>query len=122
MNKIKKILVIILILISILFICSTSIFALSDYQSYDPTSAGVSGTSTVIRMVNPVVGIIKTVGVVLAVIAIVFIGIQYMTGSISERAEYKKKLVLYVIGIVLLVSLTQILGLIISISSSTIKV
>ena len=41
-----------------------------------------------------------------------------MTGSIEEKAEYKKTMIPYLIGVVLLVAITQFLGLIANIVSN----
>ena len=41
------------------------------------------------------------------------IGIKYMTGSISERAEYKKTMIPYIVGALIFFALTQLLSLII---------
>lgn len=121
MNKLNKTLISVVIIVILLFIFNTSIFAIEDYSSYDPTSSSITGTSTVTSMLNPIIGMIKTVGIILAVIALILIGFQYMTGSLAERAEYKKKLLPYFIGIVLLVSITQIIGLIYTASNSALN-
>lgn len=57
---------------------------------------------TVSNWGNTVVGIIKVVGVFVAVGALMAIGIKYMMGSAEEKAEYKKVMIPYIIGAVLL--------------------
>ena len=47
------------------------------------------------------------------VIVLIVIGIKYMVGSASERAEYKKTMLPYIIGAVIFFSLSQLLALII---------
>ena len=49
-----------------------------------------------------IVTIIRNVGIVLAVVMLMIIGLKYMMGSAEEKAEYKKTLMPYVIGAVLL--------------------
>lgn len=49
-----------------------------------------------------IVTVIRNVGIVLAVIMLMVIGLKYMMGSAEEKAEYKKTLMPYVIGAVLL--------------------
>lgn len=51
---------------------------------------------------NVIVGIIKVVGVFVAVGVLMAIGIKYMMGSAEEKAEYKKVMIPYIIGAVLL--------------------
>lgn len=51
---------------------------------------------------NLVLGIIQNVGTVVAVGALMIIGIKYILGSTEQRASYKKSLLPYVIGSILL--------------------
>ena len=45
---------------------------------------------------------VSNVGVVLSVIMVAIIGVKYMLGSVEERAEYKKTMMPYLIGAVLI--------------------
>lgn len=65
--------------------------------------------------VNNILAIIRTVGIILSVIALAIIGIKYMIGSIEERAEYKKTMIPYLVGVFLVFSVTTIPQLIYSI-------
>lgn len=65
--------------------------------------------------VNNLLIIVKTVGIILSVIALAIIGIKYMIGSIEERAEYKKTMIPYLVGVFLVFSVTTIPQLIYSI-------
>lgn len=47
---------------------------------------------------NSIVKVITTIGVVVSVIMLIVLGIKYMMGSTSEKAEYKKTLLPYIIG------------------------
>ena len=47
-----------------------------------------------------ILGVLQTIGVVLAVIILVILGIKYMMGSAEEKAEYKKTMVPYLVGAV----------------------
>ena len=58
--------------------------------------------------VNNLLIIVKTVGIILSVIALAIIGIKYMIGSIEERAEYKKTMIPYLVGVFLVFSVTTI--------------
>ena len=48
-----------------------------------------------------IVGIIQVIGIVIAVVIMV-VGIKYMMGSVEEKAEYKKTMMPYIIGAVLI--------------------
>ena len=49
-----------------------------------------------------IVGIIQVIGIVIAVVVIMVVGIKYMMGSAEEKAEYKKTMMPYIIGAVLI--------------------
>ncbi len=51
---------------------------------------------------NLVLGIIKNIGTFIAVGVLMVLGIKYMLGSIEERASYKKSMLPYFIGAILL--------------------
>lgn len=78
---------------------------------YDP-SAGKQETKEFVALANSILGIIKAIGTILSVVMAVILGIKYMMGSIDEKAEYKKTMLPYIIGIVLLFAGSQIVGLI----------
>lgn len=60
------------------------------------------GTDGVAKIGGQVADILTTVGIVVAVIVILILGIKYMMGSASEKAEYKKTMIPYVVGAVLI--------------------
>ena len=51
---------------------------------------------------NRILGIIQMVGTLIAVGVVMILGIKYMMGSVEEKAEYKRNMVPYVIGAILL--------------------
>ena len=64
--------------------------------------------SNIKEKAGKVLGIINAVGVVCSVIVIVIIGIKYMFGSVEAKAEYKKTMIPYIIGVFLLTGATTI--------------
>ena len=65
-------------------------------------------TNDLTKVGNNIVTIIQVVGIVIAVIVLLVIGIKYMMGSASEKAEYKKTMIPYIIGAVLIFGATTI--------------
>ena len=63
-----------------------------------------------------IIGIVQLVGVGIALIACVIMGIRYVTSSVEDRADIKKKLIPYVIGTVIFFGATGILQLISSVA------
>ena len=59
---------------------------------------------------NRVIGIIQVSGSIFSVIALIAIGIRYMFSSIEEKAEYKKTMIGYMIGCIMVFCLTNILA------------
>lgn len=57
---------------------------------------------------STILSVINIVGVVCSVVVLVIIGIKYMLGSIEEKAEYKKAMQPYIIGIILLATCTTV--------------
>ena len=47
-------------------------------------------------------GIIQVVGVVIAVLVLMVLGVKYMMGSAEEKAEYKKTMIPYIVGAILI--------------------
>lgn len=69
-------------------------------------------TSDVKDIGGQIVGIIQITGTIVSVATLMIIGIKYVLGSAEERATYKKSLLPYFIGAVLIfgaVNLTQII-------------
>ena len=109
MKKTMKILTVLLLAI-VLITFATNVFA----DELDPAKLTPSyGDSTALQnKAGQIMGMIRNVSAVVAVIALMIIGIKYMIGSVEERAEYKKTLIPYVIGCVLVVSTTTIVSFI----------
>ena len=56
------------------------------------------------RRAGKIFGIVNAVGVICSVAVLALVGIKYMAGSIEEKAEYKKTMIGYIIGAILLFS------------------
>lgn len=75
-------------------------------------------TNDLTKVGNNIVTIIQVVGIVIAVIVLLVIGIKYMMGSASEKAEYKKTMIPYIAGAVLIFAGTSLVRVIYSLSTS----
>lgn len=76
-------------------------------DDYKPT---IGDNSDIADIGNGIVGVIKVVGSIVSVGALVIMGIKYMFGSIESKAEYKKVMIPYIIGAVLLFASSHIVG------------
>lgn len=70
-----------------------------------PKAAAIAGT---------VLNVVQVIGIILAVGCISIVGIQYMVGSVEQKAEYKKTMTAMIVGAILLVSTTTIVKVIYS--------
>ncbi len=67
---------------------------------------------------NQIITIVSTIGSIASVIVLIVLGIKYMMGSAEEKAEYKKTLLPYVIGAVLIFAASTIAGVVFNFASS----
>ncbi len=119
-RKAVKILCILLVAIMSLFFISTVCFAADDdLVASNITGAGANVNVTKIGEIgNGLAKVIRNVGIVAAVIILMYIGIKYMLGSAEEKAEYKKVFMPYLIGAILLFSAAGIAQAIITFSGN----
>ena len=64
-------------------------------------NGGSADTSGIKGFGANVVDIITTIAIIVAVVVLLVLGIKYMMGSAAEKAEYKKTMIPYLIGAVL---------------------
>lgn len=98
-KKLVKIFSILLIAIMLCSIC-LNVFALSPKSITG--SDTVEGASELKSVGNGIVGILRTVGIILSVIILIILGIKYMMGSAEEKADYKKSMIPYIVGAALI--------------------
>ena len=79
---------------------------LESIGDYIPTNQ--DAPTKLINKANIILTIITNIGMILSVIVIAILGIKYMLGSVEEKAEYKKDLIPYFVGAVLLFSIIAI--------------
>ena len=105
----KKVSIIIITFLMIFMLFNIGIVkATINPGDYKPGNLTDDDISKVTSKANPIIGTIKIVGIVIAVITLVVLGVKYMTGSIEEKAEYKKTMIPYLVGIVLLLGASGI--------------
>ena len=69
----------------------------------------------VFEKAGELLGTINVIGVVCSIIVLIVIGVKYMVGSIEEKAEYKKTIWTYILGMFFLAAATTLPNLIYSI-------
>lgn len=119
MNKKIKILAIITIIILGMCICSnvlgttTSVPSGSvDPDSYKPKDLTVSDAGEFLDIANSIIAAIRIFGTVVAVVALMALGLKYMLGSVQDRAGYKETMIPYLVGAVMVFAIPNVIGII----------
>ena len=105
----------------IMILLSVATITLAADSQFDPrniTGNSSVNTSKITDMGNSAVKIVTTIGMVASVVVLVVLGIKYMLGSAEEKAEYKKTLLPYVIGAVLVFAAATIASMVFQFASS----
>lgn len=106
MKKTVKIITVLLMAI-LLITFTTNVFAAElTPDGLTPTYNG--DASKLQSTAGKVMGMIRNISVIAAVIIIMVLGVKFMLGSVEEKAEYKKSFVPLIIGIILVVAATSI--------------
>ncbi len=113
-------------------ILMVSIFVL--FLSNTVLASGTTGASSIMEDLKPnyedtgsygkltglgsnIISIISVVAMVVAVIVLLILGIKYMIGSASEKAEFKKSMIPYLVGAVIIFGAGAIAQVVVQIAS-----
>lgn len=120
MKKSIKCILIFLLVILIIMVSINVSFADISSQIKDLNSGSVDATSntSVTNMGKQIVAVIQTIGIVVAVVVILILGIKYMLGSPEEKSEYKKSMFPYFIGAVLIFAASTIVNIVYNLANS----
>lgn len=109
MNKTVKILSILLIAVIVLS-ATSAVFA----TEIDPgkINANYEGqnTETLQKSAGKILGWIRNIAAVAAVIIIAILGVKFMIGSTEEKAKYKESFMPLIVGIVVVLSASTLAG------------
>lgn len=118
-KKVTKILSALMVAIMLVSI-SVNVFAINstDFNAVtDAMNKTNVNTEKVTNLGGKVMTILQTVGIVLSIVILIVLGIKYMTGSAEEKAEYKKTMVPYLVGAVLIFTASALAGFIVNIAN-----
>ena len=115
MRKTSKLIVALLIVLTIATI-SVSSFATDAGNVLGQLTGEVKdntiSTGKIVNIGNSIIAVVRIVGVVVAVVILLVLGIKYMMGSAEEKADYKKSMIPYIVGAVLIFASTAIVGVV----------
>ena len=117
----KSRLILIILLAFILFLPTVSMAAdpLEDPNEYKPNNFNTGDANVIVGRANDIITIIVNVGIIAPVITLMVLGIKYMVGSVEEKAEYKKSMIPYLIGAILLFAASGIIAIIFNLVEGT---
>lgn len=72
-------------------------------DDYNPSDSPVTADDAGLFLdkVGLILGFVRNISVIIAVISLMLIGIKYMLGSVEEKANYKATMWPYVVGCIL---------------------
>jgi type IV secretory pathway VirB2 component (pilin) len=118
MKKQVRIISIVLVVLMVLTTISNIVFASTIPDQISNIGSGNGTQSTeVSNLGKTIVSITQTIGIVVAVVVLLVLGIKYMIGSAEQKAEYKKTMIPYIVGAVLIFAATTIVTVIYNIST-----
>lgn len=119
MKKLKIILIITIILILILpAFCMAESSSQKIIKDFDAYKGNLGESTKLLPKVQSIAGVIASIGSIISIICLVIIGIKYMLGSVEERAEYKKTMMPYLIGAILIFASVTIANMVYTFASS----
>lgn len=92
---------------------------IDDPGAYKPGAINSGDTTQIVSKANTILGAITVFGIIASVITLIILGIKYMVGSIEEKAEYKKSMLPYIIGVFFLLATSTIVALIAKLTQET---
>ena len=120
-KKVKIFSIIMLIIITLSSFMATISYAdLINPNDYNPNNSNEIVPEKLTNMVGIIATTIQTIGVVLSIIVIGLLGIKYMTGSVEEKADYKKSMIPFLVGTVLIVAVGTIIRIVNDLTSQAI--
>lgn len=116
-KKSIKIISMILTIAIVLMALTISTFATSP-KDFNGTNSTISGLENVTTTGNKIITVIRTIGMLVSVIILMVLGIKYMMGSAEEKASYKKTMMPYIVGAILLFGASALAELVFNFANS----
>lgn len=100
MKKAYKVLSVLMIVFMIALTC-TNVFAAINVTDISATENLGNADTKMTEIGSMILTTVTNVAMILAVVVIAVLGVKYMMGSTEEKAEYKKTMIPYLIGAIL---------------------
>lgn len=116
MKKTSKIVVALFVVLAVVMISVSSFASTVTPSSFVPSNPSNVGAIT--NLGGQIIGVVRTVGVLVSVVILLILGIKYMMGSAEEKADYKKSMIPYIVGAVLIFGASAIAGIVYDMATS----
>ena len=114
MKKVTKILTIVL-LVAMIVLSVSEVFAAGGLiTNIEQASNTTVNMGTLPQTIGKVIAYIRNAAIIIGIVIILILGIKYMTGSVEEKANYKKTSMNIIIGVVFITLVTSIVDVIFS--------
>lgn len=112
-TKLNKVLITVLCFAMVVTMSATVLATTTDIGgiTINPQTK-TEGADSAAKIGNQILGIIQVVGIILSVGCLMILGIKYMMGSAEEKAEYKKTMIPYLVGAVLIFAATTLVNVV----------
>lgn len=118
-NKLLRYSLIVLgIFILIIYLTTPKIYAIGGYgdadnpEYYQPSEMRGTDEYAIGMIGGYIIKVMRTIAIIVATLVIAILGIKYMLGSVEEKAEYKKSMMPYLIGILMIVVVFSLISVI----------
>lgn len=109
-NKVAKLFSIIMLILIIVIMCISNVYAMDDFFSDgdDFIEAGEANNSTIINTatmnytLDDLYNTLLVIGIVVATVIGLVLGIQFITGSVEQKGKIKESLIPYVAGCIVI--------------------
>ena len=116
-KKTMKIIVFIAMVLCIIAV-STLVLADAGFNATSLNGTASSASGDIQKLGNRIIGVLQAVGIVVSVVVVIVLGIKYMMGSVEEKAEYKKTMIPYLVGAVLIFGASAIAKAVVAMTQS----
>ncbi len=111
MKKQVKIITTILMILAILCSLANIVFGSAIITSLSGDKTATITSTSMTNLGSKIIGTIQVLGIIIAVVILLVLGIKYMVGSAEEKAEYKKTMMPYVVGALLIFAASTIVNI-----------
>ncbi|NLC87766.1 MAG: hypothetical protein GX682_03200 [Clostridiaceae bacterium] len=112
MKKQVKIITTVLMVLAIICTLTNMVCASQVITSLQGDQTSKVSSQQLTNLGGKIIGILQVVGIVIAVVVLLVLGIKYMIGSAEEKAEYKKTMIPYLVGALLIFAASSIVSVV----------